>query len=36
MNKGLRGVRHHVRYAAGALGPRDVVFVDERTRVCGE
>jgi|GEM_PF-6042139 len=35
-NKVLRGVRHHVRYVAGALGPKDVVLDDERTRVCGE
>ena len=35
-NKGLWGVRHHVRYAAGALDPRDVVLVGERIRVCGE
>ena len=29
-------MEHHVRYAAGAFDPRDVVLVDERTRVCGE
>jgi len=34
-NKVLRGVRHHVRYVAGALGPKDVVLDDERTRACG-
>ena len=28
------GVRHHVRYAAGAFDPRDVVLVGERIRVC--
>ena len=35
-NKILRGVRHHVWYAGSALGPKDVVLDDERTRVCGE
>ena len=35
-NKGLRGAEHHVRYVGGALGPKDVVLDDERTRVCGE
>ena len=34
-NKVLRGVRHHVRYVGGALGPKDVVLDDERTRACG-
>ena len=34
-NKGLRGVRHHVRYAGGALSSEDVVLDDERTRACG-
>lgn len=34
-NKGLRGVRHHVRYVGGALGPKDVVLDDEGTRFCG-
>ena len=32
----LRGVKHHVRLAGGAFGPKDVVPVDERARVCGE
>ena len=35
-NKGLRGGEHHVRPAAGALAPEDVVPGDERIRVCGE
>ena len=35
-NKGLRGVRHHVRLAGGAFGFKDVVLVDERARFCGE
>ena len=35
-NKGLRGVRHHVRYAGGALGATAVGLDDERTRDCGE
>ena len=35
-NKGLRGVRHHVRYAGGALGAKDVVLDDEGTKFCGE
>ena len=35
-NKGLRGAEHHVRYAGGALGPKDVVLDDEGTRFCGE
>lgn len=34
-NKILRGVRHHVWYAGSALGPKDVVLDDERTRACG-
>ncbi len=34
-NKVLRGVRHHVRYAGGALSSEDVVLDDERTRACG-
>ena len=28
--------RRHVRYVAGALGAKDVVLDDERTRACGE
>ena len=35
-NKVLRGVRHHVRYAGGALSSEDVVLDDEGTRFCGE
>ena len=35
-NKGLREAEHHVRYAGSALGAKDVVLDDERTRVCGE
>ena len=35
-NKVLRGVKHHVRYAGGALSSEDVVLDDERTRFCGE
>ena len=31
----MRGVRHHVWYAGSALGPKDVVLDDERTRACG-
>ena len=34
-NKVLRGAKHHVRYAGGALGPKDVVLDDEETRFCG-
>ena len=33
-NKGLRGVKHHVRTAGGPLGPVDVVLGDERIRAC--
>ena len=29
----MRGVKHHVRLAGGAFGPKDVVPVDERARV---
>ena len=32
----MRGGEHHVRYAGGALGPKDVVLDDEGTRFCGE
>ena len=32
----MRGVKHHVRYAGGALSSEDVVLDDERTRFCGE
>ncbi len=35
-NKGLREAEHHVRYAGSALGAKDVVLDDERTRDCGE
>ena len=35
-NKALRGAAHHVRPAAGALAPEDVVLGDEGIRVCGE
>ena len=35
-NKGLRGVRHHVRPAGDLSGSKDVVPVDERARFCGE
>jgi len=34
-NKGLRGAEHHVPQTGGALGPKDVVLDDERTRACG-
>ena len=29
-------MRHHVRYAGGVLGAKDVVLDDEGTRFCGE
>ena len=29
-------VKHHARYAGGALSPEDVVLDDEGTRACGE
>ena len=35
-NKGLREVKHHVRFAGGPLGPRDVVPGDEGIRASGE
>ena len=35
-SKGLRGVKHHVRLAGSAFGPKDVVPVDERTGFCEE
>lgn len=35
-NKVLRGAEHHVPYAGDALGPKDVVLVDEGIRFCGE
>ena len=35
-NKGVRGVKHHIRYAGGVLSPKDVVLDDEGTRDCGE
>ena len=35
-NKVLRGAEHHVPYTGDALGPKDVVLVDEGIRFCGE
>ena len=34
-SKGLRGVKHHVRRAGGAFGPKDVVPVDESKGLWG-
>ena len=32
----MREAEHHAWYAGGALGPKDVVLIDEGIRFCGE